>query len=297
MCIAASVGKAAVNHRDDVRTVQLLLNLNTPQAVGPMVADGVCGAGTIAAIALFQHGVIGGKDAQGVVTPTDATGGSDGTTLHALQSGMVLGFTAEKLQGIYIHAGSATVAGFFPAMVAGMAKAGIATALRRAHFLAQVGHESGELRYTEELASGSAYEGRADLGNTQKGDGPRFKGRGLIQLTGRANYKAFGNFCNQDFCGNGAQDSIANTPALAVEAAVWFWQTHKLNDLADRDDVLAMTRRINGGTNGLDDRKRLLARAKWFLASPTPDPETVKLMHAMEAAGEELEWGDADAIW
>ena len=293
MCIVGSVGRAAKNDRDDVRTVQLLLNLNAPQTIGPMVADGVCGAGTVAAIALYQHGVIGGKDASGIVTPAAA----GGTTLHALQSGMVLGFTAEKLQGIYIHAGGLTVAKFFAPLAAGMARASITTALRRAHFLAQVGHESGELRYTAEIASGSAYEGRADLGNTEAGDGPRFKGRGLIQLTGRANYKAFGGFCHQDFCAPGGQDKIADDPSLAVDAAVWFWQTHNLNEVADRDDVITLTKRINGGLNGLDDRERLLLRAKWFLASPAPDPETVKLMHAMEAAGEELEWGDADTVW
>ncbi len=291
MCIAGSVGRGGNNDRDDVRTVQLLLNLNAPQAVGPMVPDGVCGAGTIAAISLYQHGVIGGKDPVGVVTPM--AGG--GTTLHALQAGMVLGFTAEKLQGLYIHAGGNTVANFFAPLVAGMARAGITTGLRRAHFLAQAGHESGELRYTEEIASGSAYEGRADLGNTQPGDGPRFKGRGLIQLTGRANYHAFGSFCGQDFCCAGAQDRIAKDPTLAVDAAIWFWQTHQLNELADRDDVITITKRVNGGLNGLDDRKRILQRAKWFLTSPSPDPETIRLMQAMAAVEEDLEW--ADAIW
>ena len=82
-----------------------------------------------------------------------------------------------------------------------------------------------------------------------------------------------------------------------VDAAVWYWQTHKLNDVADRDDVVTLTRRINGGLNGLEGRERLLARAKWFLFAPPPDPETIHLMQAMEAAGEEVEWGDADAIW
>ncbi len=290
MCIAATVGTAGQNNRDDVRTVQLLLNLNHPQTAGPMVPDGHCGPDTVAAIALFQHGVIGGKDPQGAVPP-------DGTTLQALQRGMQLGFTAEKLQGIYIHAPGVTVARFFPPLVAGMASAAITTPLRRAHFLAQVGHESGELRYTEEIASGAAYEGRADLGNTQPGDGPRFKGRGLIQLTGRANYIAFGKSCSRDLCTPPAQDSIATDPTLAVQAAIWFWQTHNLNALADKDDVLALTRRINGGTNGLDDRKRLLARARWFLPAPAPDPSTVALLKAMAAADEELEWGDMDAVW
>ncbi len=290
MCIAASVGRAGQNLRDDVRTVQLLLNLNAPQVVGPMVPDGVCGATTVAAIELFQHGVVGGNDPQGVIP-------ANGTTLRALQSGMLLGFTAEKLQGIYIHAPGSVIAKFFPPLVAAMAAAAITTPLRRAHFLAQVGHESGELRYTEELASGTAYNGRGDLGNTQPGDGPRFKGRGLIQLTGRANYIAFGKSCGQDFCAAPAETRIATEPALAVQAAVWFWQTHNLNAIADKDDVITLTRRINGGTNGLDDRKRLLARAQWFLAAQSPDPATIALLKALAAADEELEWGDMDAVW
>ncbi len=290
MCIAGSVGRGAANGRDDVRTVQLLLNLNSPQTLGPMVADGRCGPDTVAAIELFQHGVVGGKDAAGVATP-------EGTTLRALQQGMVLGFTAEKLQGIFVHASGAVVARFFPPLVAGMARAGMTTMLRRAHFLAQVGHESGELRYTEEIASGAAYEGRADLGNTEAGDGPRFKGRGLIQLTGRANYEAFGKFCGQDFCSGDAEARIGTDATLAVQAAVWFWQTRKLNELADKDDVLDITKRVNGGLNGLDDRKRLLMRAKWFLAGVATDPATVRLLQAMEAAEEELEWGEIDAIW
>ncbi len=293
MCIAATVGRAGKNDRDDVRTVQLLLNLNSPQTLGPLVADGTCGAGTIAAIELFQHGVVGGKDTAGIVTPQT----HGGTTLQALQSGMVLGFTAEKLQGIYVHASGSTIGKFFASLIAGMASAAITTPLRRAHFLAQVGHESGELRYTEEIASGTAYEGRADLGNTQKGDGSRFKGRGLIQLTGRANYVAFGQSCAQDFCAAPAESRIATDPSLAVQAATWFWQTHNLNTFADKDDTAALTRRINGGLNGLSDRERILARAKWFLAAPAPDPATIALLKAMEAAEEELEWEDKDAIW
>lgn len=297
MCIAATVGKGGRNDRDDVRTVQLLLNLNAPQVIGPMVADGRCGADTIAAIEQFQRGVVGGKDAPGLVScETLSADASGGTTLQALRAGMVIGFSAEKLQGIFIHASAATVSNFFAPLVAGMALAQLDTPLRRAHFLAQVGHECGELRYTEELASGAAYEGRKDLGNTQPGDGVRFKGRGLIQVTGRSNYTAYGNARNSNFVDGDAPFRIAKEAVLAVDAAVWFWQTHKLNGPADNDDVLTITKRVNGGTNGLEDRKRILARAKWFLDNAHSDPETVRLIHAMEAVGEEFE-RVADALW
>lgn len=274
MCIRSSVGAGGKNLRDDVRTVQLLLNMHHAQIVGPLVPDGVCGPTTIAAIQQFQHGVIGGKDAAGIVTP-------DGTTLIALRSSMPPGFTEEKLQGILIHASAANCTHFFAPMLAAMQSAQINTPLRQAHFLAQVGHESAELRYTEELASGAAYEGRKDLGNTQKGDGIRFKGRGLIQLTGRTNYIAFGKSVSQDLL---AHPEVVSTDArLAVDVATWFWTQHDLNPLADADDIVTITHRINGGENGLADRKEKLARAKWFLLDPHPDPALPGLILAMEA--------------
>jgi putative chitinase len=256
MCIANTVGRGGLNGRDDVRTVQLLLNLNHPQVSGPLVADGVCGAATIGLIESFQHGVIGGSDPPGLVLP-------DGSTIAALRGGMPPGLLEEKLEGVYIHAAATVVARFFAAMLAGMTSAAVDTPLRQAHFLAQVGHESGELRYTEELASGNAYENRKDLGNTQSGDGPRFKGRGLIQLTGRSNYAAFGESVELDLLRDPKR--LATDPRLAVDAATWFWKKHKLNALADRDDTLALTRKINGGSNGLADREAKLRRAKWFL--------------------------------
>ncbi len=278
MCIAASVGSGGKNLRDDVRTVQLLLNMNHPQVAGPLVPDGQCGDATIAVIESFQKGIVGGKDATGLVLP-EAAGG---TTITALRGGIPVDFVESMLDGIYIDAAAATVTHFFADMLAGMQKGAINTPLRQAHFLAQVGHESGELRYTEELASGAAYEGRKDLGNTQPGDGVRFKGRGLIQLTGRANYAAFAQACGQDVLTN--PDLVAATP-LAVDAAVWFWTQHNLNALADQDDVLSITKKINGGTNGLADREALLARAKWFLMNPHPDASTAGLVQAIQAVG------------
>jgi putative chitinase len=276
MCIAASVGLGGKNLRGDVRTIQLLLNMNHPQVAGPLVPDGQCGAATIAVIEQFQHGVVGGKDTVGLVLP-EAQGG---TTLTALRGGMPPSLVEGKLDGMYIDAAAATVTNFYAAILAGMQKGAINTPLRQAHFLAQVGHESGELRYTQELASGTAYEGRKDLGNTQPGDGVRFKGRGLIQLTGRANYTAFGKVCGQDLLTNPAL--LAVTP-LAVDVAVWFWTQHGLNVLADKDDVVTITRRINGGTNGLANRQALLARAKWFLMNPHPDAATAGLVQAIQA--------------
>ena len=109
-----------------------------------------------------------------------------------------------------------------------MPKYGIDTDKEVAAFIAQIGHESGQLRYVEELASGKAYEGRKDLGNTQAGDGIKFKGRGLIQITGRANYTQLSKDLGEDFIKN---PELLSTPKYAVQSACWFWNKNKLNDL------------------------------------------------------------------
>lgn len=146
---------------------------------------------------------------------------------------------------------------------------GITTPLRIAHFLAQVMHESGGFRYQKELASGAAYDtGRLAvmLGNTPQadGDGQLYKGRGLIQLTGRANYQAFEKWL-------GGEPKVYSNPSLveqdnlSVLAAVFYWSSRNLNQWADKDDVNTVTKRINGGFNGLEDRKNILAKAKSVL--------------------------------
>jgi putative chitinase len=161
----------------------------------------------------------------------------------------------------------------------------IDTPIRQLCFLAQVGHESGSLFYTEELASGAAYEGRIGLGNTQPGDGVRFKGRGLIQITGRANYKAAGDALGVDFIKNpvllgGKNVKVCNSEQLknAAMSAGWFWNSRKLNAIADTIDIakpidsgtnltnfILMTKKINGGTNGLNDRlNRYKAGVRFF---------------------------------
>ena len=145
----------------------------------------------------------------------------------------------------------------------------INTPARIAAFLAQVGHESGQLRYVRELwgptLAQRGYEGRADLGNTQPGDGKRFLGRGLIQITGRANYRACGIALGLDL---EAQPELLETPAHATASAAWFWLNNGLNRFADQDSDAAfaqLTRRVNGGTNGLDDRRALWLRARAVL--------------------------------
>jgi putative chitinase len=136
------------------------------------------------------------------------------------------------------------------------------TGLRLAHFMAQLQHESGSFRYMEEIASGAAYEGRADLGNTQPGDGRRYKGRGPIQLTGRANYRTFGRRIGIDL---ESHPLIAAVPSIGLHTALEYWADRKLNALADADDIRAITRKINGGLNGYDDRKKHLAQLKGWL--------------------------------
>ena len=135
----------------------------------------------------------------------------------------------------------------------------IDTRLRIAHFLAQTCHESAGFRTTEEFASGEAYEGRDDLGNNQAGDGVRFKGRGLLQLTGRANYKTFGPLLGVDLMGN---PELAAQPVLSLKIACEFWKKKKLNQFCDADDIVKLTLRINGGDNGLPERRNLTAKAK-----------------------------------
>ncbi|WPO82549.1 glycoside hydrolase family 19 protein [Chryseobacterium sp. JJR-5R] len=175
---------------------------------------------------------------------------------------------------------------FLPYVIDTCDKFSINTPSRMLNFLAQVGHESGGLFYTEELASGSAYEGRADLGNTQKGDGIKFKGRGLIQITGRANYKAVSAALGTDFILNltllgGKNVTKCSDVQLknAAASAGWFWNNRKLNALADQIDIIKsidagnnlvvfkkITKVINGGYNGLLDRlNRYKAGLSYFL--------------------------------
>jgi putative chitinase len=138
---------------------------------------------------------------------------------------------------------------------------------RMTAFIAQIGHESGQLQYVREIWGPTAtqlrYEGRADLGNTVAGDGSKYRGRGLIQITGRANYAACGEALGIDLINH---PELLEQPQYACLSAAWFWATKGLNTLADAGEFNTITRRINGGLNGLADRLRLWAKAREVLA-------------------------------
>lgn len=165
--------------------------------------------------------------------------------------------TSDQLHLVYPQGGT-NVDKFIDPLNAAMNEFEINTKVRQAAFIAQVGHESGQLRYVKELASGTAYEGRADLGNTMPGDGIKFKGRGLIQITGRTNYTALMMALDIDCI---EHPEVVEEPVNACRSAAWFWKTHSLNELADTSDFIKITRRINGGINGLEDRQQLYAKA------------------------------------
>ena len=139
----------------------------------------------------------------------------------------------------------------------------INTRLRIAHFIGQTCHESAGFRTTEEFASGADYEGRADLGNDRPGDGVRYKGRGLLQLTGRANYRSIGKILGIDLEND---PELAAEPVLSLKIACEFWKRKSINDPCDADNLVEVTRRINGGKNGIEDRRTLTARAKAAVA-------------------------------
>ena len=166
---------------------------------------------------------------------------------------------------------------------------GITTDIQLAHYLAQIAHESAELKYTEEIASGAAYEGRKDLGNVYPGDGKKFKGRGLIQITGHANYKAYNDYLTK----TGMKVDLLKSPTLlsaplgATKSSLWFCKKHGVFDAALMDNgttivksvkdrgklktvtvnatLLKITRIVNGGYNGIEERNRYLRKAKYKL--------------------------------
>lgn len=169
--------------------------------------------------------------------------------------------TQEQLTLILPNA--SPVAGVFvPVLNTAMSRYQIVGTKRVAAFIAQIGHESGQLRYMKEVwgptAAQARYEGRADLGNTKSGDGFRYRGRGLIQITGRANYAACGEALALDLL---AQPELLEKPQHACMSAAWFWASNGLNTLADTGDFRMITQRVNGGQNGAKDRQTLYARA------------------------------------
>ena len=192
--------------------------------------------------------------------------------------------TDDELKQIMPHCPSARRTEYLPFIQQAMQEFEITTYLRETAFLAQLAHESGELKYMEEIASGAAYEGRTDLGNTQKGDGKRYKGRGPIQLTGRINYQKYGAKLGLDLVNN---PTIVATKEVGFRIAGLFWTDRGLNALADKGSQIvnvtrtrkngttfveqhpafdAITFRINGGFNGKQDRINYYERAKKILS-------------------------------
>ena len=156
-----------------------------------------------------------------------------------------------------------------PLLTDGMREFSITTPSRQAAFLAQIGHESGGLKYTRELWGPTPaqvrYEGRKDIGNTEPGDGSKYRGRGFIQITGRANYAAAGKALHLDLIGH---PEILEEPDMCALSAAWWWFAHGLNERADdvsRDSFVRITQIINGGTNGLPDRLARWEAAKQAL--------------------------------
>ncbi len=173
------------------------------------------------------------------------------------------GVSASQLLAIMPNLGVTEAEQYAPLLNRAMEEASINTPARQAAFIAQLAHESIGLMYFEELASGSAYEGRRDLGNVYAGDGKRYKGRGPIQLTGRANYRAAGQALGVDLEGN---PELAAHPEIGFRIAAWYWQTRGLNKLADVGDFDRITLLINGGYNGAQSRRTYWATAQNVLS-------------------------------
>lgn len=176
--------------------------------------------------------------------------------------------TLEQLLAIMPKLGAIRAANYLPFLKEAMVEGLINTPARQAAFLAQLAHESVELRYMEEIASGKAYDVAVNptlanrLGNDQPGDGVKYKGRGPIQITGKANYAAVGQALGVDFI---AEPALLAQAEYAFRAAVWYWVSRKLSALADLDteeSYKSITKKINGGYNGWDSRLVYWHRAR-----------------------------------
>jgi putative chitinase len=244
----------------------------------PGRVDGIFGPKTEAAVKAFQStrglnsdGIIGSKTRDAFSGGSAAQKpGNPSVTGPAAPEGVAEaaagtgGVTLKQLRQVMPNLSQQKAEQYLPHLNKAMVEGGINTPKRQAAFLAQIAHESGEFRYMEELASGRAYEGRRDLGNTQPGDGPRFKGRGPIQLTGRANYRAAGKALGIDLENNPTR---AKDPDVAFRVATWYWNSRNLNKLADAGNFDGITRRINGGLNGKASRDVYHRRAKGVLGA------------------------------
>jgi putative chitinase len=275
MCIKHRVGKGCTNEHRDVLTVQILLNLNLrglPEHDGPNNApvlpikeDGKPGKETWDRIIMFQSMLEANPSPSGRVDPT-------GDTIHWLGELLSSAWSVDMLRGIMIHhaafqrATAVNAAKYLAHLQTYMPQYDIYTPLRQAHFLGQVALETNLLLWSQETASGAAYEGNAGLGNTEAGDGVRFKGRGLLQLTGRTNYKRYGEDANIDLLTKPNEQLPATDAAHVVRSACFFWRDNKLNAPADNDNGMMVSQIINGSScSTLAERAYYTKRAKFFL--------------------------------
>ncbi|MEQ9262773.1 MAG: peptidoglycan-binding protein [Owenweeksia sp.] len=252
--------------------------------------DGKYGPGTQTAVMTFQRD----KDLQadGVAGPATWKALQTKQTQDKKTEGFInLPLTLTLLKTIMPQGRESRLAMFCPALNRQLPDYQITSPLRQAHFLAQIAHESAQLNTTienlnysakalrsvfgkyfpsDEMANAYArqpekigsriYADRMGNGNETSTEGWKFRGRGLIQLTGKDNYRRFGQATGSDYIQN--PEPVDTDADIAVQAACWYWNIHKLNHYADADDIRSITRKINGGYNGMDDREALLKRAK-----------------------------------
>nr|WP_298099734.1 peptidoglycan-binding protein [uncultured Shinella sp.] len=226
-------------------------------------------------------------------------------TLASRIDATVLRKIAPKVSGKKAASQLLVIEGFGAMLPKMLPYIGVNTPLRISHYLAQTAHESDGFCTSEEYASGAAYEGRNDLGNVQTGDGKRFKGRGPIQLTGRKNYRLFTAWMRsiQPDCPDFEQrpELVGQWP-WAGWASAFYWSTNDINKLADNDNLVAVTKKVNGGRNGLEDRARYLTKIKGIIvpmAAEAVEPDhdfpvlrrgstgewVDRLQHALAASG------------
>lgn len=176
--------------------------------------------------------------------------------------------TFEEFQKLFPALPTQRAEEYFPHFLSACKEFDIVTPERIAAFAAQVSHESLQLLYWVEFASGDAYEGRADLGNTEPGDGRRFKGRSPIMLTGRANYRKAGAALGVDLENN---PDLAASVEVGFRVAGWYWKTWGCNELADAGDFRKLTFRINGGYNHYVERFFHWRRCRKVMGLSEPD--------------------------
>jgi putative chitinase len=187
---------------------------------------------------------------------------------------MAFQFTYEILHEIAPHGSPDVQKSLIDPLNKWLPQYGIDTQLRIEHFIGQAAEETDSFRTLTEYASGKAYEGRRDLGNVNPGDGVKFKGRGIFQITGRANYQTYGQKIGVDLV---TTPELAATADIAVRTACEYWKSHNLNALADNDDYVGITKRINGGTNGLAMRKQFILNADDAIGDFFPDQDGTQI--------------------